>query len=192
MPEIIEGQYSGKNLRFGIVVSRFNEFVTKSLLDGALNELRRSGVADSDIQVAWVPGAYEIPLACQSICQSGKPDAFIALGCIIRGETSHYEHMAQSVSDSLQKIALEYHVPVGFGVLTVENTTQAIDRAGGKQGNKGRDAAKSAMEMVHVLKQLERGSKEKITFQELIEKQFDAERHPRMQRSSTAASPHVF
>jgi len=167
MAHVIEGNYSGKNLRFGIVVSRFNEFVTKALLEGALNELRRSGVLDTAIKVVWVPGAYEIPLACLALCQSEKPDAFLALGCIIRGETTHYEHMAQSVSDGIQKIALEYCVPIGFGVITAENTAQAIDRAGGKHGHKGRDAAKSALEMIQVLKQLEGKS-----FKELIEQQF--------------------
>ena len=172
MAQIIEGNYSGKNLRFGIVVSRFNEFVTKALLEGALNELRRSGASDSAIQVVWVPGAYEIPLAAQALCQSEKPDAFLALGCIIRGETTHYEHMAQSVSDGIQKIALQYQIPIGFGVITAENTAQAVDRAGGKHGNKGRDAAKSALEMIHVLKQLEGKSKEQIIFKEMVDQQF--------------------
>ena len=169
MAQIVEGNYSGKDLKFGIVVSRFNEWVTKSLLEGALNELRRSGASDSGIKVVWVPGAYEIPLACQMLCQSEKPDAILALGCIIRGETTHYEHMAQSVSDGIQKMALEFMIPIGFGVITAENTAQAIDRSGGKHGNKGRDAARSALEMVHVLKQLEGKS-----FRELIEKQFKA------------------
>ena len=167
MAEIIEGNYSGKNLRFGIVVSRFNEFVTKALLEGALNELRRSGASESALKVVWVPGAYEIPLACQVLCQSEKPDAFIALGCIIRGETTHYEHMAQSVSDGIQKVALDYQIPIGFGVITAENTAQAIDRSGGKHGNKGRDAARTALEMIQVLKQLEGKS-----FKELVDRQF--------------------
>ncbi len=172
MARVIEGNYSGKNLRFGIVVSRFNEFVTKALLEGALNELRRSGVLDTAIKVVWVPGAYEIPLACQTLCQSEKPDAFLALGCIIRGETTHYEHMAQSVSDGIQKIALEHNIPIGFGVITAENTAQAVDRAGGKHGNKGRDAAKSALEMIQVLKQLKENPQEQNNFKELIEQQF--------------------
>jgi 6,7-dimethyl-8-ribityllumazine synthase len=169
MAQVIEGNYSGKNLRFGIVVSRFNERVTKGLLEGALNELRRSGASESDLKVIWVPGAYEIPIACLMLCGSEKPDAFLALGCIIRGETTHYEHMAQSVSDNVQKIALEQRIPIGFGVITAENTAQAIDRAGGKHGNKGRDAARSALEMIQVLKQLEGKS-----FKELIEQQFKA------------------
>lgn len=169
MAHVIEGNYSGKSLRFGIVVSRFNEFVTKALLEGALNELRRSGTSDSDIKVIWVSGAYEIPLACQTLCESQKPDAILALGCIIRGETTHYEHMAQSVSDGIQKMALEHRIPIGFGVITAENTAQAIDRSGGKYGNKGRDAARSALEMVQVLKQLEGKS-----FKELMGRQFKA------------------
>jgi 6,7-dimethyl-8-ribityllumazine synthase len=174
MAEVIEGHYSGKNLRLGIVVSRFNEYVTKSLLEGALNELRRSGVSDSAIQVVWVPGAYEIPLAIQTLYKSEKLDAILALGCIIRGETSHYEHLAQTVGDGIQKMALEHQIPVGFGVITAENSAQAIDRAGGKHGNKGREAARSALEMVHVLKQLKEGSQNPNAFKELIEHEFKA------------------
>ncbi len=150
MAQIIEGSHSGVGLRIGIVVSRFNEWITKAMLDGALNELRRLGVSDADIQVVWVPGAYEIPLAAQTLCESKKIHALVAIGCIVRGETSHYEQLAQSLSNGILKVALEQKMPIGFGVLTVENMAQAIDRAGGKHGNKGRDAAKSAVEMVQV------------------------------------------
>ena len=147
MAEIVEGIHSGKNLRVGIVVSRFNEFVTKAMLEGAVNELRRSGISDTAIHVVWVPGAFEIAFACQALCRSKELDALVVIGCIIRGETSHYEHLAQSVCNGIQQVALEQHIPIGFGVITVENMAQAMDRSGGKQGNKGRDAARSAVEM---------------------------------------------
>ena len=154
MARVIEGSNLSEGLRIGIVVSRFNEFVTKAMLDGALNELRRGGVSDAALTVVWIPGAYEIPLACQNMIQSESVDALVAIGCVIRGETTHYEHIAQSVTDGIQKVSLEHGIPIGFGVLTVENMAQAIERAGGKLGNKGRDAARSALEMVQVLKQL--------------------------------------
>ena len=172
MAEIIEGHYSGKDLRFGIVVSRFNEFVTKPMLEGALNELRRSGASDAGLQVVWVPGAYEIPLACQALCRSKEIDALIAIGCIIRGETDHYEHLAKSVCEGLQQVALREHIPVGFGVITVENLAQAMDRAGGKHGNKGRDAARGALEMVHTLGQLKKETLDQNRFRELIAQEF--------------------
>ncbi|MBI4395175.1 MAG: 6,7-dimethyl-8-ribityllumazine synthase [Candidatus Omnitrophica bacterium] len=172
MAHIIEGEYSGKDLRVGIVVSRFNEFVTKSMLEGALNELRRAGVSDADIHVVWVPGAYEIPFASQSLLESNKFDALVAIGCVIRGETSHYQHLAQAVCDGVQKVALERKIPIGFGVITVESMAQAIERAGGKHGNKGRDAAKSALEMVHIVRKFQTGGEKEITFKKLIEQEF--------------------
>ncbi|MBI3999295.1 MAG: 6,7-dimethyl-8-ribityllumazine synthase [Candidatus Omnitrophica bacterium] len=171
MAQVIEGKCSGKDLRFGIVVSRFNEFVTRVMLEGALNELRRSGVSDADLQVVWVPGAYEIAFACQKLSESKPLDALIAIGCIIRGETSHYEHLAQAVCDGIQKVALEQKIPIGFGVITVENITQAIERAGGKQGNKGRDAARSALEMVQIIQQLTAQGEKETTIQKLIEQE---------------------
>ena len=161
MADIIEGSFSGNGLKLGVVAARFNEFVTKSLVDGALNELRRLGVQDSDIYLAWVPGAYEIPAACQTMIDTRQPDALVTIGCVIRGETSHYEHIAQSVSDALQKIALERRMPIGFSVLTVENLEQAIDRAGGKQGNKGREAARTAVEMANLFHALKNDETEK-------------------------------
>jgi len=172
MAEIIEGKYSAEGLRFGIVVSRFNEFVTKDMLEGALNELRRFGVSDTAIKVIWVPGAYEIPFACQTLCQTNELDALITIGCIIRGETSHYEHIAQSVCDGIQKVTLEQTIPIGFGVITVENMAQAVDRAGGKQGNKGRDAARSAVEMVQLIRELKPGSERETALKGLIEREF--------------------
>ena len=170
MAEIIEGRHSGTGLKVGIVVSRFNEWVTKPMLDGALNELRRLDVSDADIKVVWVPGAYEIPFACQTLFESSKIDALVTIGCIIRGETSHYEHIAQSMSDGIMKVVLDKKLPVGFGVITVENMAQAVDRAGGKHGNKGRDAAKSAVEMAQVSAALKNQNQE-INFKELIERE---------------------
>ena len=170
MAEVIEGIHSGHGLKVGVVVSRFNEFVTKSMLEGALNELRRAGVSDADIHVVWVPGAFEIPFACQNLYESKSPDALIALGCIIRGETSHYEHLAQSVFDGVQKVALDKNVPIGFGVITVENLSQAVDRSGGKQGNKGRDSARSALELVGVLRKLDNHSERERVLKDSIER----------------------
>ena len=173
MAHVIEGNYSGKDLSIGIVVSRFNEFVTKSMLEGALNELRRAGTSETSITVTWVPGAYEIPLACQTLAQMKTPDALIAIGCIIRGETTHYEHLAQTVCDGLQKVALDSNMPIGFGIITVENMAQAMDRAGGKQGNKGRDAARSALEMIHLIRELKRTSASEVAIQELMTREFE-------------------
>ena len=172
MAHVIEGNYSGEGLRVGIITSRFNEFVTQPMLDGAVNELRRAGVSEAALSVVWVPGAYEIPLACHNLCHSGKFDALVAIGCIIRGETSHYEHIAQSVCIGIQKVALEQGIPIGLGVITVEDMAQAIDRAGGKQGNRGRDAARSALEMAQVLRKIKGGEERETTFKELIAQEF--------------------
>ena len=172
MAEVIEGTCFAKGLKFGIVASRFNELVTKVMLEGALNELRRLGALDVDLHVVWVPGAYEIPLACKNLCQTDQLNALIAIGCIIRGETSHYEHIAQSVSNELQKVALACNMPVGFGVLTVENMAQAMDRAGGKFGNKGRDAAKSAVEMAQLIRTLRNRHEKEVQLRQLIGQEF--------------------
>lgn len=172
MARVMEGNYSGEGLRIGIVVSRFNEWVTKALLEGALSELRRAGVADTALTVTWVPGAYEVPLACQNLCRAEKFDALIAIACIIRGATSHYEHIAQSVCDGLQRVALELGIPIGLGVLTVEDMAQAMDRAGGKQGNKGRDAARSAIEMAQLLRTIEGSRERERAFKELISQEW--------------------
>ena len=169
MPNVVEGLYQGKGLKIGIVVSRFNELITKPMLEGALNELRRLGVSESDLYVAWVPGAFEIPFACQNLYQAKSPDAIIAIGCIIRGETSHYEHIAQNVIDGIQKVALTNNVPISLGVITVENLAQAMDRSGGKHGNKGRDAARSAVEMSRLLCELKNKQDKDTKLKELIE-----------------------
>ncbi|MBI1978234.1 MAG: 6,7-dimethyl-8-ribityllumazine synthase [Candidatus Omnitrophica bacterium] len=172
MTHIFEGEYSARGLKIGIIASRFNEAVTKVMVEGALNELRRLGASETDLYVMWIPGAYEIPLACQSFCESKKPDAIVAIGCIIRGETSHYEHIAQSVCDGLQKVALEQAVPVGLAVLTVETMAQALDRAGGKHGNKARDAARSAVEMARLIQGLKNREDKQVQLKELLNREF--------------------
>jgi 6,7-dimethyl-8-ribityllumazine synthase len=150
----LEGRLTAGELRLGIIVSRFNEFITKALLDGALDALRRHGVAEERITVASVPGSFEIPIAAKAMAQSGRFDAIIALGCVIRGATSHYDHVANAVTSGLGNVILQTDVPVAFGVLTVESIEQGIERAGSKAGNKGAEAALVAIEMADLLRQL--------------------------------------
>jgi 6,7-dimethyl-8-ribityllumazine synthase len=152
MAKIIEGQFQAENKRFAIVVSRFNHFITTKLLDGALDALHRHNVADENITIAYTPGAYEIPLIAQKFAESKNYDAVIALGVIIRGETPHFDYIASEVAKGIAQINLQTSVPVIFGVQTTDNIEQAIDRAGAKQGNKGFEAAMSAMEMISLLK----------------------------------------
>lgn len=152
---ILEGNFVPQSLRMGIVVSRFNEFITSKLLSGALDALTRHGVADDDIDVAWVPGAFEIPLAASKMANSGRYDAVICLGAVIRGSTSHYDYVCNEVSKGVAQVGLQSQVPVLFGVVTTENIEQAIERAGTKAGNKGYDAAMSAIEMASLLRALE-------------------------------------
>lgn len=140
--------------RTGIVVSRFNEEVTLRLLDGALNRLKELGAREEETLVVWVPGAVEIPLVAQSLAESGKFDAVVCLGAVIRGDTTHYDYVCEQVSYGCQKVALQYDVPVIFGVLTTENDAQAMDRAGGAHGNKGAESIDAAMEMVVVRRNL--------------------------------------
>ena len=147
MPKIIEGSYDGKGRKFAIVVSRFNEFITSKLLDGALDGLARHGVADEDITVAWVPGSWETPFVAKKLAKSGKYDAVIALGCVIRGATSHFDHVAGAAASGVAEAMMQTGVPVIFGVLTPDTIEQAIERAGTKSGNKGFDAAMAAIEM---------------------------------------------
>lgn len=149
-----EGNFSGKGKKFGIVASRFNNFVTQRLLAGAVDQLKRNGVEEAGIETAWVPGSFEIPLACLKMARSKKFDAIIALGCVIRGETDHYEHVALSVTRGLSEASMQTGVPVVFGVLTCDTLEQAIDRAGAKSGNKGAEAASSAIEMADLLEKL--------------------------------------
>ena len=150
--KIYEGQLVTGGEKFCIILSRFNDFIGSKLLEGAIDELKRHGVSDSDIDVVRVPGAFEIPLAALKFAKSGKYNAIITLGAIIRGATSHYEHVSAELSKGIAQVSLQTEVPVIFGVLTTENIEQAIERAGTKAGNKGADAAKSAIEMANLMK----------------------------------------
>jgi 6,7-dimethyl-8-ribityllumazine synthase len=152
---IVTGQLDGKGLRIGIVVSRFNDLVVERLLAGAMDALVRHGVADKDITIARVPGSLEIPVAAQKMARSKRHDAVLCLGCVIRGETSHYDQVCSEVARGVARAGLDSGVPVIFGVLTTENLQQAIERAGAKGGNRGWDAAEAAIEMVSLLKGLE-------------------------------------
>src|SRR5699024_8144642 len=150
--EIYEGKLVAKGIKVGIVAARFNEFIVSKLLSGCQDGLLRHGVLDEDIAVAWVPGAFEIPLAAQTMARSGKYDAVIALGAVIRGSTSHYDYVCAEVSKGVAQAGLHSGVPVMFGVLTTDNIEQAIERAGTKAGNKGYDCALGAIEMVNLIK----------------------------------------
>ena len=153
---VFEGNlYSKKDIKIAIVCSRFNEFITSKLLEGCTDGLKRRNVAEKNIDIAWVPGAFEIPLIAKKLACSKHYDAVIALGSVIRGATSHYEAVVNEVSKGIASIGLESGVPVIFGVLTTENIEQAIERAGSKAGNKGAECAQSAIEMVNVINQIE-------------------------------------
>ena len=149
---VFEGQLIAKNLKVGIVIARFNEFIGSKLLSGAVDGLRRHGMLEEEITVAWVPGAYEIPLVAQKMAASGKYDAIITLGAVIKGSTSHYDYVCSEVSKGVAAAAMNTGVPVMFGVLTTDNIEQAIERAGTKAGNKGYESAVSANEMANLLK----------------------------------------
>jgi 6,7-dimethyl-8-ribityllumazine synthase len=156
--ETLEGHLTAQGLTFGIVISRWNDFITKALLEGALDALRRHGADVSRITVAWVPGSFEIPVAIKALARTGRYDGLIALGCVIRGATTHYDHIAAAVTSGINSIALESELPVAFGVLTVESIEQGIERAGSKAGNKGAEAALAVVEMANLLKQIKDGS----------------------------------
>ena len=149
-----EGNLLAKGLKFGIVVGRFNEFIGSKLLNGAIDGLLRHGAQEADIEVAWVPGAFEIPIVAQRMAQSGRYDAVICLGAVIRGSTSHYDYVANEMSKGIAKVGLDAKMPVVFGVLTTDTIEQAIERAGTKAGNKGYDAAATATEMANLLRQI--------------------------------------
>lgn len=151
----LEGNLVSKEIRVGIVIARFNEFITSKLLGGAMDGLLRHNVAEDDIHVAWVPGAFEIPLVASKMAKSGKYDAVICLGAVIRGATSHYDYVCNEVSKGVASISLENDIPVMFGVLTTDNIEQAIERAGSKAGNKGYDCALGAIEMVNLLREID-------------------------------------
>ena len=152
---VIEGKVVGKKEKIGIVCARFNEFIVSKLVAGARDGLLRHDVKDEDIDVAWVPGAFEIPLICEKMVKTGKYDAVIALGTVIRGSTSHYDYVCNEVSKGVAQVGLQAGVPVMFGILTTENIEQAIERAGTKAGNKGYDCAVSAIEMINLIKEIE-------------------------------------
>lgn len=155
MPKMFEGKLVAKGLKFGIVASRFNEFITGKLLEGAMDAIVRHGAADEDVSLAWVPGAFEIPIVAKKMANSGKYDAVICLGTVIRGSTPHFDYVASEVSKGVANIGLETGVPVIFGVLTTDSIEQAVERAGTKAGNKGFDAAQAAIEMANLMKGLE-------------------------------------
>ena len=154
MGKIIEGKIVAKGMRFGIVASRFNDFISAKLIEGALDALTRAGADDKDITIAKVPGAFEIPLAAKRMAHTGKVDAVICLGAVIRGATPHFEYISAEVSKGIATVALETEVPVVFGVITTDTIEQAIERAGTKSGNKGFDAALSAIEMVDLFRKM--------------------------------------
>jgi 6,7-dimethyl-8-ribityllumazine synthase len=152
MARVVEGALQAKGIRFGIVVSRFNDFINKRLLDGALDALARHGAEEGMVTVVRVPGSFEIPLMAKKLAGSGKYDAIICLGAVIRGATPHFEYISAEVTKGIAQVALESGVPVSFGILTTDSIEQAIERAGTTSGNKGWDAALAAIEMVNVLK----------------------------------------
>ena len=153
MPNELKGGLSAKGLRLGIVVSRFNSFITERLLAGALDALSRAGADEKRIEIVRVPGSFEIPVAAKGLAQTGRYDALICLGCIIRGETQHFDYLSAEVTRGIQLAAIETGVPLAFGVLTTDTLEQAIERAGAKSGNKGAEVALSAVEMANLLKQ---------------------------------------
>jgi 6,7-dimethyl-8-ribityllumazine synthase len=152
---ILEGKMVAEGVKIGIVVARFNEFITSKLLGGAMDGLVRHGMNEDDVDVAWVPGAFEIPLIAKKMAKSGKYDAVIALGAVIRGSTSHYDYVCNEVSKGVAAASMESGVPVMFGIVTTENIEQAIERAGTKAGNKGYDCALGAIEMVNLIRTME-------------------------------------
>lgn len=154
MPNTLEGKLNAQGLRFAIVVSRFNEFITGKLLSGAIDSLIRHGAEESNITVAWVPGTFEIPIVAQKLAASQRFDAVVCLGALIRGATPHFDYLAGEVTKGIAHVGLQTGVPTIFGVLTTESIEQAVERAGTKSGNKGFDAATTAIEMADLLRQL--------------------------------------
>ncbi|MDY0405179.1 6,7-dimethyl-8-ribityllumazine synthase [Virgibacillus sp. 179-BFC.A HS] len=155
----MNGKLNGEGMKIGIVVARFNEFITSKLLAGAKDSLIRHGVQEDDITATWVPGAFEIPLLAQKMAESGRYDGLIALGCVIRGATSHYDYVCNEASKGIANVSLNSGIPVMFGLLTTETIEQAIERAGTKAGNKGAECAQDVLEMIDLTKQLYAGNK---------------------------------
>jgi 6,7-dimethyl-8-ribityllumazine synthase len=154
MSKIYEGMLQGKGLKFAIVIARFNEFITGKLLDGAQDAMKRHGVNDIDVDVAWAPGSFEIPLVAKKLAETKKYDAIICLGAVIRGATPHFEYVASEVSKGFAKVGLDSGIPIAYGIITADNLEQAIERAGTKAGNRGFDAATNAIEMANLLKNI--------------------------------------
>ena len=154
MVEIIEGDQSAKGLRFGVIVSRFNDFITSNLLVGTLEGFKESGVDKADLKILKVPGAFEIPQAAKKLCSTGSVDAVVCLGAVIRGETSHFDYICAEASRGIGQVGLEFNIPVLFGVLTTENLEQAIARSGSGSSNKGRETALAAVEMAKLYKEM--------------------------------------
>ncbi|MFC1919008.1 6,7-dimethyl-8-ribityllumazine synthase [Chloroflexota bacterium] len=154
MSKVFEGLLLGKGLKFGVVVSRFNEFITKKLLDGAQDALLRHGVSEEDIDIAWAPGSFEIPLVARTLALSKRYDAVICLGAVVRGATPHFEYIASEVTKGIAKLGMETGLPISYGIITADTLEQAIERAGTKAGNKGFDAAVNAIEMANLLKNI--------------------------------------
>ncbi len=154
MPRVIEGNFLAKGLRFALVVSRFNDFISNRLKEGALDTLLRNGVSERDIEIVMVPGSFEIPLITRKLAQKGKYDAIICLGAVIRGDTPHFDYICSEVSKGIARVSMDEGIPVSFGIITSDTIEQAIERAGTKSGNKGRDAALTAIEMVNLIRAL--------------------------------------
>jgi 6,7-dimethyl-8-ribityllumazine synthase len=154
-PKMIEGELLARDLRFAFVAARFNDFVVEPLIRGALDALKRHGASEKQIEIVRVPGAFDIPIVARKLALSRRYDALIALGAVVRGQTPHFEYVAGECASGLARIALESGVPIAFGVLTTDTMEQAVDRAGGKAGNKGADAALAAIEMANLLRRLE-------------------------------------
>ncbi len=152
--KILEGNFNGKGLKIAVVASRFNEFITNKLVGGAEDCLLRHGVDENDITLAWVPGAFEIPVAAKKLAESGDFDAVICVGAVIRGSTSHYDYVCNEVSKGVAQVSMSSGIPVMFGVLTTENIEQAVERAGSKAGNKGFECAEGAIEMVNLFRRI--------------------------------------
>ena len=154
-PKVIEGEVLARDLRFAFVAARFNDFVVEPLIRGALDALKRHGASEKQIEIVRVPGAFDIPIVARKLALSRRYDALIALGAVVRGQTPHFDYVAGECASGLARIALESGVPIAFGVLTTDTMEQAVDRAGGKAGNKGADAALAAIEMANLLRRLE-------------------------------------
>jgi 6,7-dimethyl-8-ribityllumazine synthase len=157
MPQVIEGNFQASGKKVALVAGRFNAFITKNLVDGAVDTLVRHGIEDSAITLVWAPGAFEIPLVVKRVAATGAYDAIIALGCVIRGGTPHFDYVAGEAAKGIGHLSLQCNIPILFGVLTTDSIEQAIERAGTKAGNKGAEAAMAALEMMSLMEQLDRG-----------------------------------